>query len=51
MTEFPELGARYHVMGVPRTMIEELVSVEGALPEELLLAKLVDVQRMVTPVG
>jgi len=51
VTEFPELGARYHVMGVPRTMIEELVSVEGALPEELLLAKLVDVQRMVTPVG
>ncbi len=44
VTEFPELGARYHVMGVPRTMIDELVSVEGALPEGALLAKLIAVQ-------
>jgi len=41
VTEFPELGARYHVMGVPRTMIDELVSVEGALPEGALLDKLI----------
>jgi glutaredoxin-like protein len=44
VTEFPELGARYHVMGVPRTMIDELVSVEGALPEGALLAKLIAAQ-------
>jgi len=46
VTEFPELGERYHVMGVPRTMIDDLVSVEGAAPEGMLLAKLVDAQRM-----
>jgi glutaredoxin-like protein len=44
VTEFPELGERYHVMGVPRTMIGELASVEGAAPEGMLLAKLVDAQ-------
>ena len=51
ITEFPELGARYRVMGVPRTMIDELVSVEGAAPEGMLLAKLIDAQRMATPIG
>ena len=51
VTEFPELGARYRVMGVPRTMIDEHVSVEGAAPEGQLLAKLIDAQRMATPVG
>lgn len=51
VTEFPELGARYHVMGVPRTMIDELVSVEGALPESALLSKLIDAQRMAMPIG
>lgn len=49
VTEFPELGERYHVRGVPRTMIDELVSVEGATPERMLLAKLVDAQRMAAP--
>jgi glutaredoxin-like protein len=44
VTEFPELGERYHVMGVPRTMIGELVSVEGAAPEGMLLGKLIDSQ-------
>jgi glutaredoxin-like protein len=51
VTEFPELGERYRVMGVPRTMIDELVSVEGAAPEGQLLSKLIDAQRMATPVG
>jgi glutaredoxin-like protein len=51
VTGFPELGERYHVMGVPRTMIDELVSVEGAVLEGMLLAKLVDAQRMAAPQG
>jgi alkyl hydroperoxide reductase subunit AhpF len=51
VTEFPELGERYQVMGVPRTMIDELVSVEGAVPESMLLAKLVDAQRMAVAIG
>jgi glutaredoxin-like protein len=40
VTEFPDLGERYQVMGVPRTVIDEVVHVEGAAPEGMLLAKL-----------
>ncbi|MDZ4720005.1 MAG: thioredoxin family protein [Roseiflexaceae bacterium] len=40
VSEFPELGERYHVMGVPRTVIAEAISVEGAVPEGMLLSKL-----------
>ena len=45
VTEFPDLGDRYHVMGVPRTVIDEVVHVEGALPEGVLLAKLIAAQQ------
>lgn len=40
VTEFPHLGNRYQVMGVPRTVIGEEVYVEGAVPERMLLEKL-----------
>ena len=40
-TEFPELADRYHVYGVPRTVINETVHIEGAVPEAMLLAQLV----------
>jgi len=40
VSEFPELGERYHVMGVPRTVIGEHVFVEGAAPEGMLVGKL-----------
>jgi glutaredoxin-like protein len=39
-TEFPDLSMKYQVMGVPRTVINETVHVEGAAPESMLLAKL-----------
>jgi glutaredoxin-like protein len=39
-TEFPDLSMKYQVMGVPRTVINETVHVEGAAPEPMLLAKL-----------
>ncbi len=39
-TEFPHLSMKYQVMGVPRTVINENVHVEGAVPEPMLLAKL-----------
>ncbi len=45
VTEFPDLGDRYHVMGVPRTVIDEVVHVEGAVPEGMLLAKLIAAQQ------
>ena len=40
-TEFPELSMRYGVRGVPRTMIGEDFSVEGAVPEHQLLQKVI----------
>lgn len=36
-TEFPHLIQRYNVIGVPRTIINESISVEGAVPEEAFL--------------
>lgn len=38
-TEFPHLSMKYSVMGVPRTVINETVHMEGAAPEPMLLAK------------
>lgn len=38
--EFPELAIRYQVMGVPRTVINERVHIEGAAPEPMVLGKL-----------
>jgi len=40
VTEFPHLGQRYQVMGVPRTVINEHTYIEGAVPEQMLLEKL-----------
>lgn len=39
VTEFPHLGQRYNVMGVPRTVINEHTYIEGAAPEAMLLDK------------
>lgn len=38
--EFPHLSNKYHVHGVPRTVINETVYMEGAAPEKVLLGKL-----------
>ena len=32
-TEFPDLAQRYRVMAVPKTVVNDRVSFEGALPE------------------
>lgn len=40
--EFPHLSNKYHVHGVPRTVINETVHQEGAVPEPMLLAKLLE---------
>lgn len=39
-SEFPELIQRYGVRGVPKTVINGTVGVEGALPEAALLQRL-----------
>jgi glutaredoxin-like protein len=40
--EFPHLSNKYHVHGVPRTVINDTVHQEGAAPEPLMLAKLLE---------
>jgi glutaredoxin-like protein len=40
--EFPHLANKYAVYGVPRTVINEKVHQEGAVPEPMLLAKLLE---------
>lgn len=39
-TEFPHLAQKYHVMGVPRSIINETVHQEGAAPEPMFLERL-----------
>jgi len=38
--EFPHLATKYQVMGVPRTVINETVHIEGAAPEPMVLDRL-----------
>ena len=35
--EFPDLANRYDVYGVPRTVINEVIHIEGAVPEDDLV--------------
>ncbi len=37
--EFPELSQRYGVYGVPRTVINDVIHVEGAVPENVLMSE------------
>jgi glutaredoxin-like protein len=39
-TEFPELAAHYRVQGVPRTIANDVIHMEGAVPEAMLMARL-----------
>jgi len=36
-TEFPDLAGQYRVYAVPKTVINEQASIEGALPEKFFL--------------
>jgi len=38
--EFPHLAIKYQVQGVPRTVVNETIHFEGALPEARLIAEL-----------
>ncbi|MFC1464299.1 MAG: thioredoxin family protein [Candidatus Brachytrichaceae bacterium NZ_4S206] len=42
-TEFPHLANKYEVYGVPRTVINETIHIEGAVPEGMLVAQLMTV--------
>jgi len=39
-TEFPELSMKYQVMGVPRTVINEIVHIEGAAPLGMMMDRI-----------
>jgi len=41
-TEFPDLVSRYAVRGVPKTVLNDRLFFEGAVPEATLLAAVVD---------
>jgi len=41
-TEFPYLSNKYRVQGVPRTVINEDAYLEGAAPEPMLVAKILE---------
>jgi len=43
--EFPHLGHKYSIMGVPKTVINETTEFVGALPEELFVQQVVLAQR------
>lgn len=40
--EFPELSQRYSVMAVPKIVINETTSFEGALPESMFVEKVLE---------
>jgi predicted DsbA family dithiol-disulfide isomerase len=42
-SEFPHLAQKYGVYGVPRTVINDVIHIEGAVPEEYLLRELLQV--------
>lgn len=40
--EFRELGQKYNVMGVPKTVINDQISLEGAYPPEIVIKKIIE---------
>jgi len=42
-TEFPHLANKYQVYGVPRTVINETIHIEGAVPEPIFVSELMKV--------
>ena len=45
VSEFPHLAQKYRVMGVPKTVINEVESIEGSGPESILLNKILEAIR------
>ncbi len=44
VSEFPHLATQYQVYGVPRTVINEVIQIEGAVPENALIPELMKVE-------
>jgi predicted DsbA family dithiol-disulfide isomerase len=41
-TEFPDMAQRYQIYGVPKTVINDAASFEGALPEPFFVQQVLD---------
>ena len=41
-TEFPELSQKFNVRGVPRTIIGEKVPIEGSMPEQQFIERVIE---------
>jgi predicted DsbA family dithiol-disulfide isomerase len=50
-TEFPDLVTRYAVRGVPKTILNDRLFIEGAVPEPELLAAVNRASGAVAPEG
>ncbi len=37
VTEYPEMAQKYQIYGVPKTVINDRVAFEGAIPEEMFV--------------
>lgn len=48
-TEFPDLSRRYHVMAVPRTVINDSAVIEGAMPESMFVQRILDATKPAEP--
>ncbi|MCS7204844.1 MAG: thioredoxin family protein [Leptospiraceae bacterium] len=42
-TEFPDLSRKYRVFGVPKTVINDRIHIEGAVPESVFIKKLQEI--------
>ena len=43
--EFPQLGQRYNVFAVPKTVVNETINFEGALPEDKFVDRVLESQK------
>ncbi len=48
VSEFPDIAQRYQVFGVPKTIMNERVSFEGAVPEPEFLKRMQEAAGMGT---
>jgi glutaredoxin-like protein len=39
VTEYPDLARRYHVSGVPKTVVDETIEILGAIPEDEFISQ------------
>jgi glutaredoxin-like protein len=45
VSEFPHLGQKYSIMGVPKTVINEQIEIVGSVPEAQLIAHVLQAQK------